>query len=73
MAALAKNNSVLARRWGVDKIEFGDDDGEPLLTFSRGEGEIEVDVLDVEDAVTLNYDDVVRLRDWLTVWLNAAP
>jgi hypothetical protein len=65
----------LARRWGVDRLEFSDDDdGTPLAVFEPyGQNQIFVRMRSNKYDMSLDKGDVTRLRDWLTEWLDASP
>lgn len=57
----------------MDKIDFFDHNGNMCLFFERLDGEIHVEIAENVEAVCLDHDEVVRLRDFLTEWLNATP
>ncbi len=62
----------LARRWDVDDLEFKA--GRVWLKIEDKKETKEVDlVLYNSNRVGLDRDDVTKMRDWLTEWLNAAP
>jgi hypothetical protein len=65
----------LARRWDVDRLEFVDEDsGEiSLLVAESDHNDVHIETAYTDGGVGLNRDEVIRLRDWLTEWLNAPP
>lgn len=59
----------------MDKIDFLDDDtGEvALLVAESDHNDVHVETARTDGGVGLSRDEVIRLRDWLTEWLNASP
>lgn len=60
---------ALVRRWDVDDLEMLDD-GEVVL-HAMGGKVVTLEWPDDAGGVELSRAEVVRLRDWLTEWLNA--